>query len=75
MKRLRRLLKDRRGQTATEYMLIIAVVVLGAVAAASILLPRFREASETVADQVKSTMEGSAGAAGGTIDQNTGGGN
>jgi Flp pilus assembly pilin Flp len=70
MKGLRRILKNRKGQTATEYMLIIAVVVLGAVAAASILLPKFRQASETVSEQVKSTMEGSAGTSGGTIDTN-----
>jgi FlaG/FlaF family flagellin (archaellin) len=55
-------------------MLIIAVVVLGAVAAASILLPKFRDASETVSQQVQDTMTNSAGTSGGTIDQNVGGG-
>ena len=70
----KRMLGEERGQTATEYMLIIAVVVLGAIAAAAVLLPRFREASTTVADQVKSTMEESASTSGSTIGGHVGGG-
>lgn len=72
----KRILGEERGQTATEYMLIIAVVVLGAIAAAAVLLPRFREASDTVANQVKTTMESSAGTSGTIIDGyvNSGGG-
>lgn len=35
--------RSERGQSATEYMLIIAVVVLGLLAAASKLVPMFRE--------------------------------
>ncbi len=45
-------LNDQSGQTATEYMLIIAVVVLGAVAGASILLPKFKEGVTTLAGNI-----------------------
>lgn len=37
----RKLLKNSKGQSATEYMLILAVVVLTLVAAASKLIPYF----------------------------------
>jgi Flp pilus assembly pilin Flp len=68
------LLGDERGQTATEYMLIIAVVVLGAIAAAALLLPRFREASQSVADTVHDTMTNSADTSAGSITESVGGG-
>jgi Flp pilus assembly pilin Flp len=44
--------KDKRGQSATEYMLIIAVVVLGIVAAASNFIPTFKNAVMGLADNV-----------------------
>ena len=68
-----RMLGEERGQTATEYMLIIAVVVLGAVAAAAVLLPRFKLASSAVADQVGKTMEESAATSGSSITGSVGG--
>lgn len=40
--------KSESGQSATEYMLIIAVVVLGLLAAASKLVPMFRAGVETL---------------------------
>ncbi len=70
----KRMLGEDRGQTATEYMLIIAVVVLGAIAAAAVLLPRFRTASETVAEQIGSTMEESASTSAASISESVGGG-
>ncbi len=48
MKRLR----NRRGQSATEYMLIVAVVVLGLVAAASRFVPVFTAAVGGLAENV-----------------------
>lgn len=63
-------LKSQSGQTATEYMLIIAVVVLGAVAGASILLPQFRSAVTSLASQVASTITGSASTSGSSITGN-----
>ena len=38
-----RIRKSESGQSATEYMLIIAVIVIGLVAAASKLVPMFRD--------------------------------
>lgn len=35
--------QNEKGQSATEYMLVIAVVVLGLVAAASQFIPKFQE--------------------------------
>lgn len=65
-------LKSQAGQTATEYMLIIAVVVLGAVAGASILLPQFRGAVSSLASTITSTITGSAGTSSGSITGNVG---
>lgn len=36
------MLRNERGQTATEYILIISVVVLGMLGAASFLLPNMK---------------------------------
>jgi Flp pilus assembly pilin Flp len=47
-----RLFRNRRGQSATEYMLIIAVVVLGLVSAASHFIPVFNQAVATLAQNV-----------------------
>lgn len=41
------------GQSATEYMLIIAVVVLGLMAAASKLIPRFQAGVEKLGDNIQ----------------------
>ena len=43
---------NRKGQSATEYMLIIAVVVLGLVSAASHFIPTFNQAVEGLAQNV-----------------------
>lgn len=63
-------IKNQAGQTATEYMLIVAVVVLGAVAGASILLPQFRDAVTSLAGTISETITGSADTSSGTIDGN-----
>lgn len=47
-----RRLKCRMGQAATEYMLIVAVVVLGLVAAASHFIPAFNQAVAGLAQNV-----------------------
>jgi len=44
--------RDERGQSATEYMLIIAVVVLGLVAAASRFVPKFNSSVEQLGDRI-----------------------
>jgi len=61
----RRLAKSQTGQSATEYMLILAIVVLGCVVAASHFLPAFQEGVDAMSARVKThlstdhTMEGS----------------
>ena len=52
-----RLSHNSRGQSATEYMLIVAVIVLGLVAAASRLIPMFREGVQKLGDNVVQTLE------------------
>lgn len=47
-----RLFRNRKGQSATEYMLIIAVVVLGLVSAASHFIPVFNQAVAALAQNV-----------------------
>lgn len=54
---MRKLLYNSRGQSATEYMLIVAVIVLGLVAAASRLIPMFREGVQKLGDNVVQTLE------------------
>ncbi|MFH0800025.1 MAG: hypothetical protein V2A66_07600 [Pseudomonadota bacterium] len=43
---------NRKGQAATEYMLIVAVLVLGLVAAASHFIPTFNQAIAQLAQNV-----------------------
>ena len=45
-------LRSNSGQSATEYMLIIAVIVLGLLAAASKLVPMFRGGVETLGNTI-----------------------
>lgn len=52
MKRIWRRLRGEKGQSTTEYMLIIAVVVLGLVSAASHFVPKFNEAVAGMAENV-----------------------
>lgn len=47
-----RLFKNSKGQSATEYMLIVAVVVLGLVSAASHFIPTFNQAVGQLAQNV-----------------------
>lgn len=44
--------EGQRGQTATEYMLILAVVVLGILAAASAFIPQFKNGVNTLSSTV-----------------------
>ena len=48
----RKLRRSESGQSATEYMLIIAVVVLGLMAAASKLVPMFRAGVEQMGTNI-----------------------
>jgi Flp pilus assembly pilin Flp len=52
----RRLLKDERGQTTTEYMLIIGVIVAAILAAAYVFIDPFKEGVNTMAKNIKDTL-------------------
>ena len=61
MQELRRFLADEGGQTATEYMLIISVVVIAVVAAAYAFLPNFQDGVEELAEDVKFLLDTGCG--------------
>ena len=48
----KRVRKSESGQSATEYILIISVVVLGLLAAASKLVPMFRDGVENLGNRI-----------------------
>ncbi|MDO8526792.1 MAG: hypothetical protein Q7T03_03785 [Deltaproteobacteria bacterium] len=54
---MHKILRNNRGQSATEYMLIIAIVVLGLVAAASRLIPKFQEGVDQLGTNVVDTLK------------------
>lgn len=49
----KRIRRSEAGQSATEYMLIIAVVVLGLLAAASKLIPYFQDGVEELGGRIQ----------------------
>jgi hypothetical protein len=51
MNMLRRI-RNRKGQSATEYMLVLAVIVLGLVSAESHFIPAFNQAVAGLAQNV-----------------------
>ena len=52
-----RFLADESGQTATEYMLIISVIVVAVVAAAYMFVPTFRAGVEELAKDVSTILD------------------
>jgi len=51
-----RLLKDQSGQTATEYMLIIAGVIAALLGAAYAFVPDFQSGVEALAGNIKTYL-------------------
>ncbi len=51
-------LRSQKGQTSTEYMLIVGVIVLGLLVAAQAFLPEFTEAVSIIGEGVKSCVSG-----------------
>lgn len=49
--------RDESGQTATEYMLIISVVVIAVVAAAYVYVPKFQEGVEELGTKVMTILD------------------
>lgn len=56
MHHLSRLYRDQRGQTTTEYMLIIGVIVAAILAAAYVFVDPFKEGVQTLAKNIKDTL-------------------
>ncbi len=54
----KRLIRDEEGQTATEYMLIISVIVVAVVAAAYIFIQPFQTGVNNLANDVRSILAG-----------------
>jgi len=54
----KRLMMEEEGQTATEYMLIISVIVVAVVAAAYVFIEPFQKGVNDLANDVKSILSG-----------------
>ena len=54
---IKNFIRGEEGQTATEYMLIISVIVIAVVAAAYTFVPTFQEGVQALADDVKSILD------------------
>lgn len=67
METIKRFFGDENGQTATEYMLIVSVVVIAVVAAAYTFVPTFQQGVADLADDVSTILDGGCinGCAGG----------
>lgn len=67
MDTIKRFLSDEAGQTATEYMLIVSVVVIAVVAAAYQFIPAFKQGVASLAIDVSTILDGGCinGCAGG----------
>lgn len=53
---IRKLLRDEKGQTTIEYVLIIGVIVAAALAAAWLFVPAFKEGVTQLAASIKSAL-------------------
>ena len=53
---IKNFIRGEEGQTATEYMLIISVVVIAVVAAAFQFVPAFQEGVEDLGQDVKKML-------------------
>ena len=52
----RNFISSEEGQTATEYMLIISVIVIAVVAAAYVFVPTFQKGVKSLGEQVGSML-------------------
>ena len=55
--RIKRLLRSERGQGATEYMLVISVIVVAVVGSAYTYVPMFRVAVFNMSEQVQMMLD------------------
>ena len=54
----KRLLKDESGQTAVEYALVIAFVVIGLVLGAYAMVPTISDGMDKLAEKIKKMLGG-----------------
>lgn len=54
----KRFVKEEEGQTATEYMLIVSVIVVAVVAAAYVFIEPFQKGVNNLANDVKTILSG-----------------
>ena len=55
---INRFLADEAGQTATEYMLLVSVVVIAVVAAAYQFVPVFKEGVQNLSHDISTILDG-----------------
>jgi Flp pilus assembly pilin Flp len=58
MNTLKGFIKGEQGQTATEYMLIISVVIIAVVAAAYTFVPTFQQGVSDLSQDVSTILKG-----------------
>lgn len=56
MKSVFKKIREKKGQSATEYMLVLAVIVIGLVSAAQLFVPQFGQAVQQLSQKVISMM-------------------
>ncbi|MFM7200969.1 MAG: Flp family type IVb pilin [Myxococcota bacterium] len=54
----KRFISEEEGQTATEYMLIVSVIVVAVVAAAYVFIEPFQKGVQNLANDVKTVLSG-----------------
>lgn len=54
----KRFVSEEEGQTATEYMLIVSVIVVAVVAAAYVFIEPFQKGVQDLANDVKTILKG-----------------
>lgn len=61
---LKRLWTEESGQGATEYMLIIGVIVIAIIAAAYVFVEPFQDGVENLGNRIKAALSGGTSARG-----------
>lgn len=55
---IKNFIRNEEGQTATEYMLIVSVIVIAVVAAAYVFVPQFQAGVQKLAEDVSTILDG-----------------
>lgn len=57
MNAIARFVREEKGQTATEYMLLISVIVIAIVAAAYVFIKPFQDGVQALANDIKEILD------------------